>query len=57
MEKLIHQRLYMFLETNKVLNKNQFGFRNKHSTHYALTDTTEKIEVPWIRNYLPVAFL
>ena len=33
----------MFLETNKILYKNQFGFRNKHSTNHILTDITEKI--------------
>ena len=33
----------MFLETNKILYKNQFGFRNKHSTNHTLTDITEKI--------------
>ena len=33
MVNLIHQRLYMFLETNKILYKNHFGFRNKHSAN------------------------
>ena len=43
MEKLIHQRLYMFLETNEILYKNQFGFRNKHSMNDVLLDITEKV--------------
>ena len=43
MEKLVHQRLYLFLESNKVLYDEQFGFRNKHSTTHALIEITEKI--------------
>ena len=43
MEKLIHQRLYMSLEANEILYKNQFEFRNKHSTSHALIDITENI--------------
>ena len=33
----------MFIETNKVFYKNQFGSRNKHSANHALIDITEKI--------------
>ena len=43
MEKHVHQRLYLFLESNKVLYDEQFGFRNKHSTTHALIEITEKI--------------
>ena len=43
MKKLIYQRVYMFLETKKILYKNQFRFRNKHSTNHALIDIKEKI--------------
>ena len=43
MEKLVHQRLYLFLESNKVLYDEQFGFRNKHSTAHALIEITKKI--------------
>ena len=43
MVKLIYQRLYMFLENNKILYNNQFGFRNKNSKNHALNDITEKI--------------
>ena len=43
MEKLIHQRLYVFLETNEILYKDQFGFRSKHTANHALIDITEKI--------------
>ena len=43
MEKLIHQRLYVFLETKEILYKDQFGFRSKHTANHALIDITEKI--------------
>ena len=33
----------MFLETKEILYKNQFRFRNKHSTNHALIDIKEKI--------------
>ena len=33
----------MFLEANETLYKNQFGFKNKHSTNHALIDITGKI--------------
>ena len=33
----------MFLETNEILYKNQFGSRNKHSTNKALIGNTENI--------------
>ena len=42
-EKLIYKRLYAFLEENKCLYSNQFGFRNQHSTNHALINITEKI--------------
>ena len=40
----MHKRLNDFLETNDVLHNLQFGFRQKHSTSYALISLTEKIE-------------
>ena len=35
-EKLMHKRLYTFLETNNILFPDQFGFRKNNSTVYAL---------------------
>ena len=43
LEKLVHERLYFFLEKKSVIYEQQYGFRNKHSTTHALTDITEKI--------------
>ena len=43
MEKMVHDRLYMFLEQNNALYDFQFGFRNNHSTNHALIEITEQI--------------
>ena len=43
-EKVIHSRLYNFLETHNILYENQFGFRKNNSTIYALMQVTEKIK-------------
>ena len=42
-EKLMHERLYSFLEKHKCIYELQFGFRSEHSTSHALTDLTEAI--------------
>ena len=42
-EKLMHKKLYTFLESNNILYCNQFGFRKK--TIYALAQITEMIKV------------
>ena len=44
-EKLMHKRLYSFLEKNNILFRNQFGFRKNNSTVYALAQITEMIKV------------
>ena len=41
--KLMHKRLYDFLENN-VIDPLQFGFWKKHSTAHALTGLTEKVK-------------
>ena len=42
-QKLMHKRLIKFLESSKILNPTQFGFRSKHSTELALCHCVEKI--------------
>ena len=42
-EKLMHERLYAFLNSFDCIYKHQFGFRNKHSTNHALVSLTEDI--------------
>ena len=43
-EKIIHSRLYNFLELHNILYENQFGFRKDNSTIYALMQITERIK-------------
>ena len=41
-EKLIHSRMIVFLESNKIILERQFGFRHKHSKVHGLIAITEK---------------
>ena len=43
-EKLMHKRLYSFLETYDILHSLQFEFRAKHSTLHALISLTESVK-------------
>ena len=43
-EKLMHKRLYEFLEANNILFANQFGFRKQNSTSHALLQIIEQIK-------------
>ena len=43
-EKLMHKRLFEFLEYCNILHPLQFGFREKHSTLHALISMTETIK-------------
>ena len=43
LEKIVHQRLYKFLEESQAIYSLPFGFRKKHSTNHALIDITETI--------------
>ena len=44
-DKLMHKRLYNFLDTYEILYPLQFGFREKHSTTNALLSLTETIKL------------
>ena len=43
-EKLMHKRLYDFLQEHNVLFQNQFGFRKNNSTNFTLLEITAKIK-------------
>ena len=43
LEKIVHSRVYSFLEDLNCIYSLQFGFRKKHSTNHALTEITESI--------------
>ena len=42
-ERVVHERLYNFMDKNKLLYPRQFGFRSKLSPNHALSDITEMI--------------
>ena len=37
--KVVYKRTFHFIQTNKILNNNQYGFREKHSTISKAFDT------------------
>ena len=43
-EKLIHVRLYNFLQEHEILHPNQFGFRKNNSTVYVLSPISEMVK-------------
>ena len=43
-EKLMHKRVYEFLEDHNILYELQFGFRKKMSTGHSLVEITEEIK-------------
>ena len=43
LEKIIYKRLYIFLQVNDILIPNQYGFRKKYSTDYAIIKLLDKI--------------
>ena len=43
LEKLLHKRLYFFLNQSKCLFDSQFGFRSHHSTNHALITIAKHI--------------
>jgi len=38
MEKILHKRLYQFINSNNMLYASQYGFRSKHSTGHAISE-------------------
>ena len=43
-EKIIYERLYSFLISQRIMNSNQFGFRKGHSTSHALNISVNHVE-------------
>ena len=57
LEKIVHDRVYSFLEDAQCIYSLQFGFRKKHSTNHALIEITETIRQALDNKKLPVVFL
>ena len=47
-EKIIFNRIIVFLNEEKVLNENQFGFRQNRSTIDALVELSENVRINWL---------
>src|SRR6478672_5880655 len=45
LEKVMHKRIYDFLEANNVLYNRQYGFRKNHSTNLAILDVVDQISM------------
>ncbi len=43
LEKILHIRLYKYLQKNNILNPSQYGFRPKHSTTDAIAELVNKV--------------
>ena len=43
LEKVVNKRIFDFNQTHKILNNNQYGFREKHSTLNAITSFTSDV--------------
>ena len=41
LEKVVRDRVTKYIDRVRILNKSQFGFRSKHSTHHAIINLTE----------------
>lgn len=50
-EKLMYNRLYDYLETNKLLFKNQYGFRKGYSTEHAILELVDQITNSFEKGY------
>ena len=55
-EKMMHERLYKFLNLHNCIYENQFGFRKKHSTNHALISLTEDIRNSLDNNQISCGF-
>lgn len=42
-EKIVHDRLYMYLQNSNIFYKYQLGLRVNHSTNHVFTEITEQI--------------
>ena len=49
-EKIMHSRIYKFLDKHKCFYNLQFGFREKHSTNHALISIVDKISTALDKN-------
>ena len=56
-ENFFYQRLIKFLDKNKILTMNQYGFRADHSTAHAIIDINDRIYLTWITAFILFQFI
>ncbi len=55
MEKIVCNRLTLFLETNNLISNCQFGFRKNHSTVHPLTDFADSVSEALYKKFHAIA--
>jgi len=54
LEKLMYTRLAAFVDKHQILSKNQYGFREKHSTYMALLNMVDQISDQMDQKYFSI---
>ena len=57
LERLVFNRCLEYIESNKILNSRQFGFRPNHSTSMAIAELVDKINTAVERNQSTIGIL
>jgi hypothetical protein len=55
LEKVVHSQLYTYLNVNRLLNDNQYGFRPFHSTEYAAIHLVDRLNESLRNKNIPFA--
>ena len=50
LEKIMYNRLYLYLTENNLLNNKQFGFQKRHSTDHAILQLADQIHEMFNKN-------
>ena len=54
-EKVVYNHLYEYFMKNKHFHENQYGFRTKPSTEFAVTELTDRMLINIDNKKLPIA--
>ena len=54
-EKIVHNQLYTYLQSNQLIYKHQYGFRPNHSTELAALELTNKLQNYLSQHLNPIA--
>ena len=56
-EKVVFNRLISYLDSNKVICSNQYGFRKNHSTYMSLIDIYDRISMAVDKSEYSIVFI